>query len=135
VRANHGGATRLLGRLVHHPEIGHDHEVAEIVAVLGRILADITQAAGHDHHDIGVADAAFRRHLDQPVAESPAAASGLLSLKLGAALLEAVEMVVEPEEPAVPDRGNVIGQVRMEEALVEDRNARLVERHVFALEI
>ena len=48
---------------------------------------------------------------------------------------EAVEVLVEPEELALPDRDDVVGRVRAQEAEVENRHACLGNRHEPAVDV
>ena len=66
---------------------------------------------------------------------SPSRSTGKLQAELLEAREEAIEVLVEPEELALPDRHDVIGRVRAQEAEVENRHARLCDRDELAVDV
>jgi hypothetical protein len=84
--------------------------------------------------DVGVAQAGAAHALVHHLAHVLARHAGVQPQR-GAAGLEAVEVVVEAEEPALPDMRHVVGGVRVQEAPVEDRDLRVLGRHVLPVDV
>jgi hypothetical protein len=97
------------------------------------ILADELLAACHDEFDISIANAAFCHHVDNGIPDD-LAPERQAEPHLLAAGLEAVDVIVQPEEASVPDSWNVIRQVSAKEALVKNGDACIGKRRKFALD-
>src|SRR6185437_10540116 len=78
-------------------------------------------AAGDNGLDVGVPQAGPADDLDQDAAD-PGPVGGRLQADPGAAGQQAVQVVVEAEEPALPDRDYVVAEVRPDEPGVQDRD-------------
>lgn len=128
---NDRAAAHPLDLGLHAPHVRDDEHVQRVHDVFGPRLAHAVKPACDDQLDERVADPRLRRHLEQQ----------LLDLRLGlrqlqpdllAAEFQPVQVVVQPEKPPVPHRRHVVCQVAVQEALVSQRNARLVEWHQLA---
>jgi len=120
----------LLG--VRYPDVG-DRVGVEAIADRARIaLARQRHSTRRNHLDIGVAQPAAAHALEDDAPDL--LARRWLQLQAQAAAFEAVEMIVEAEEPALPHRDDVVGAVRARKAHVEDRDPRLGNRHEFPVD-
>ena len=123
-------------------DIGRDHpnpgnrERGNVIAAVRRVTgaAGPRRAAQAIHRHIGLAQAgaadAFRQNGPDPIillrrveAECPHRRP------------EPADVVVEPEERALPDADDVVGDVGTPVAPVEDRDRRLADRHEAAIDV
>jgi hypothetical protein len=116
------------------PDVG-DGEDDQAGAALREVAhADRGLAAGDDRLDVGVAEPAASRRLDEHVGQR---LRRQRALDLGGAQreLEPLQVRGELEDTAVPGRRRVEDRVAAKEADVEDRDSRLVPRCVLPVDV
>ena len=124
---------RLLLLGPREPDVGDRVRVEARLQAARVALAARRHAAGHDRLDVRLAQPAAADDLGEDL-DGLVTRQRRLQPDALAAALEAVEVVVEPEEAAAPDPDDVVGEVRADEAGVEDRDAGLGDRDVLALD-
>ena len=104
------------------------HRLARIARAPGRLTA------GADHLDVRGAQPA-EPHATRQDARDLRRAQARVEAPALATAHEAIEVRVDAEKCAIPDRDHVIGRVRTQKAPVGDRNGRLCDRHILAPDI
>ena len=112
-----------------------DRERHEAVGARARVARAGRRAAARAKQlDVGVAQRgagdAFVHHVAHALARD-----ARVEAQRGEARLEAVEVGVEAEEPALPDVSDVVGRVRVQETPVEDRDRRRFRRDELAVDV